>query len=69
VPKAGKGTESFGPLQITLQNAHVKGTLHPGRLCDIYIKAATPHNFSAQNMHYLGKLENRVLFRAPSPKA
>jgi hypothetical protein len=65
---AGIVTESFGPTQITLQNAHVKGTLHPGTPYDI--KAATPHNFNARNMHYVGKLENgALLFRAPMPKA
>jgi hypothetical protein len=66
--EAGIVTESFGPTQITLQNAHVKGTLHPGTPYDI--KAGTPHNFNTQNMHYVGKLENgALLFRAPLPKA
>jgi len=66
--ETGIVTESFGPTQITLQNAHVKGTLHPGTPYDI--KAATPHNFNASNMHYIGKLENGfLLFRAPLPKA
>ena len=65
---AGIVTHSFGPTQITLQNAHVKGTLHPGTPYDI--KAGTPHNFNAQNMLYVGKVENgALLFRAPMPKA
>ena len=65
--EAGIVTESFGPRQITLQNAHVKGTLHIGTPYDI--KAATPHNFDAKNMQYAGKLENgALLFRAPMPK-
>jgi hypothetical protein len=64
---AGIVTESFGPTQITLQNAHVKGTLHPGTPYDI--KAATPHNFNVKNMVYIGKLEHgTLLFRAPMPK-
>ncbi|MGA3242355.1 MAG: hypothetical protein ABSG03_39410 [Bryobacteraceae bacterium] len=64
---AGIVTESFGPMQITLQNAHVKGTLHPGTPYDI--KAATPRNFDARNMQYVGKLDNgALLFRAPMPK-
>lgn len=65
---AGVGTENFGPTQIALKNAHVKGTLHVGT--PYGIKAATPHNFNARNMHYIGKLENgALLFRAPLPKA
>jgi hypothetical protein len=65
---AGLVTETFGPTQITLQNAHVKGILHPGMPYDI--KAATPRNFNAKNMVYIGKLENEaLLFRAPMPKA
>jgi len=67
VATAGIVTESFGPTQITLQHANVKGTLHPGMPYDI--KAATPHTFNAPNMLYIGKLENGVLlFRAPLPK-
>ena len=66
--EAGIVTESFGPMQITLQHAHVKGTLHPGTPYDI--QAGTPHNFNARNMHYVGKLETGgLLFRAPMPKA
>jgi hypothetical protein len=66
--ETGIVTESFGPTQITLQKSHVKGTLQPGMPYDI--KAATPHNFNAKNMHYIGKLENELLlFRAPMPKA
>jgi hypothetical protein len=65
---AGIVTESFGPTQIILQNAHVKGTLQPGTPYDI--KAAAPHNFNAQNVHYIGKLANgSLLFRAPMSKA
>lgn len=65
---AGIVTENFGPTQIILQNAHVKGTLHPGTPYDI--KAATPYNFNAANMQYAGKLPNgALLFRAPLPKA
>jgi hypothetical protein len=61
-------TESFGPTQITLQNAHTKGTLHAGMPYEI--KAGTPHNYTAKNMLYVGKLENgALLFRAPLPKA
>ena len=64
---AGIVTESFGPTQITLQNAHVKGTLHAGMPYDI--KAGTPRNFTAKNMLYVGKLEHgALLFRAPMPK-
>jgi hypothetical protein len=64
---AGLVTESFGPTQITLQNAQVKGTLHPGTPYDI--KAATPRNFTAKNMLYIGKLEHgALLFRAPTTK-
>jgi hypothetical protein len=65
--ETGFVTESFGPTQITLQNAHVKGTLQPGMPYDI--KASTPHNFNTPNMHYVGKLANGLLlFRAPVPK-
>jgi hypothetical protein len=33
------------------------------------IKAGTPHNYTARNMLYIGKLENgALLFRAPMPK-
>src|ERR1700678_4418163 len=65
--ETGFVTENFGPTQITLQNAHIRGTLQPGMPYDI--KAATPHNFNVHNVHYIGKLENGVLlFRAPLPK-
>jgi hypothetical protein len=65
--EGGMVTESFGPTQITLQNAHVKGTLHPGTSYDI--KAATPHNYTAKNMQYIGKVEHgALLFRAPVSK-
>jgi hypothetical protein len=66
--ESGAGTDSFGPTQITLQNAHVKGVLQPGM--PYTIKAATPDRLNAQNMHFVGKLENgQLLFRAPLPKA
>jgi hypothetical protein len=65
--ETGIVTESFGPTQIALQKAHVKGNLQQGMPYDI--KAATPHNFNARNMQYIGKLENGLLlFRAPMPK-
>jgi hypothetical protein len=64
---AGIVTENFGPTQISLQNAHIKGTLHAGMPYEI--KAGTPHNYTARNMLYIGKLENgALLFRAPMPK-
>ena len=67
IAETGFVTEHFGPTQIILQQAHVKGTLQPGTPYDI--KAATPHNFNAQNMHYIGKLENgALLFRVPVSK-
>ena len=60
-------TQSFGPTQIILQNARVKGTLQTGMPYDI--AAVTPHNFNAQDVHYIGKLENgSLLFRAPLTK-
>jgi hypothetical protein len=65
--ETGLVTESFGPTQISLQGVHVKGSLHAGTAYDI--KAASPHNFNAKNVLYVGKLPGGgLLFRAPIPK-
>ena len=58
----GLVTESFGPTQIVLSKAHVKGHLDTQTLYEI--KASTPHNFDAKNLHYIEKLaDGSLLFR------
>jgi len=61
-------TESFGPTQVTLNKAHVRGHLDHNTAYEI--KAGTPHNFLVKNMHYVATLPgDTLLFRAPIPKA
>jgi hypothetical protein len=64
----GVVTESFGPTQAVLTNAHViHGNLNHNT--PYQIKAGTPHNFHLQNMHFIEKLPNGgLLFRATTGK-
>lgn len=63
----GLVTESFGPTQVVLHKAHVKGHLDPQTPYEI--KASTPHNFDIKNMHYIGPLpDGSLLFRKLATK-